>query len=273
MQLTDKQKKKIEKLAKLIQEGDLAVVEYLFEIEEKIEAEREEMKKEFKDKVTEITASLPDLAKILEKVKGDPGYTPVKGKDYFDGEPGKPFVLTDEAAKKIAKEVYVPSKVIETVIREQPIHTEIVREVAVFDEKKLEQELPKHGELYRDALELLKDDERLPISAINKLREELDELKKLTLKKTPGTFYGGGGGRGHIKPYDLTPHLDGVTKTFNLPAIWTVISVHTAGSAPTTFRPITDYTFTPTSITFTSEINASTTLAAGQTVIIVYEEA
>lgn len=123
----------------------------------------------------------------------------------------------------------------------------------------------------RNSLELIKDEEeKLKISAIGYLRQELDELRKLVSKNTQ-TFVGGGG-KGKVKSYDLSTSLNGVTKTFNLPAMWSVVSIHST-SSPIVFRPITDYTFTPTSVTFTSEINAATTLASGQSVIVVYEEA
>lgn len=130
---------------------------------------------------------------------------------------------------------------------------------------------PDMAEDIRNKLELLEGDERLKIEAIKNLREELDKLHKsiIAVRQAPIVS---GGGKGHIRPYDLSSQLDGSTKTFNLPANWTVISVVSA-SFPNAFRPIIDYTFTPTSITFTSQINEGTTLATGQSVIVIYEEA
>lgn len=81
----------------------------------------------------------------------------------------------------------------------------------------------------------------------------------------------GGGGRS-VRSYDIYSQLDGVTKTFTLPAVYRIISVHSS-SFPYSFRETVDYTWTPTSITFTSEINAASTLAAGQTITIIYSEA
>ena len=40
--------------------------------------------------------------KGITTIKGDPGYTPIKGVDYFDGEPGSDYVLTDEDKMDIA---------------------------------------------------------------------------------------------------------------------------------------------------------------------------
>lgn len=99
---------------------------------------------------------------------------------------------------------------------------------------------------------------------ISDLEEEVKRLKK---QKT--VVSGGGGivGRDIVKNYDLSPYLDGATKTFNIPAVWSIISV-ACSSFPNILRPTIDYTYTPQTITFTSEIDETTTLAAGQTVII-----
>lgn len=147
-------------------------------------------------------------------------------------------------------------------------------------------ELPKNGldgkdgspdsaEDIRSKLELLEGNERLKIEAIKNLREELDELKKRIASKI---VYGGGGGAGAtggkiVKGYDLSASLNGVLKTFSLPAFWRIISVHSS-SFPNAFRETVDYTVDGSAftITFTSEITASSTLAAGQTITIVYAE-
>lgn len=139
----------------------------------------------------------------------------------------------------------------------------------------LEVELPQLGAPIRDSLELLPDGEKLKIEAIEKLREELDELKKLIQQKNATTYVGGGSGSGGriCKSYDLSPYLDGVTKVFSLPAMWRINSVD-GSSFPNAFRRTTDWVHDPSAstITFTSEINEATTLATGQTVIINYAE-
>jgi hypothetical protein len=38
--------------------------------------------------------------KEISTIKGDPGYTPIKGVDYFDGED---YILTDEDKAEIAQ--------------------------------------------------------------------------------------------------------------------------------------------------------------------------
>ena len=117
-------------------------------------------------------------------------------------------------------------------------------------------------------IKLLK--KKLRIKDIKNLRKELDELKKLRTIMTGG----GSGTGGHIvKCYDLSASLNGVLKTFSLPAFWRVISVHSS-SFPNAFRPTTDYTTNASlmTITFTSQIKVGTTLATGQTIIVTYSE-
>jgi hypothetical protein len=77
--------------------------------------------------------------------------------------------------------------------------------------------------------------------------------------------------RGGLKVYDLSSSLDGATKTFSLPAFDKIIMISST-SFPFTFRPTVDYTSDASAmtLTFTSEITASTTLALGQTLLIVY---
>lgn len=131
----------------------------------------------------------------------------------------------------------------------------------------------------RDALETLTEDERLDsksVKGIDKLEEEIawlkEEIKKERGRKT--VVFGGGVGGGRIvKSHDLSDSLNGVTKVFSLPAFWRVLLVQSS-SFPNAFRPNVDYTIdaSTSKITFTSEIEASTTLASGQTIIVLYSE-
>lgn len=131
----------------------------------------------------------------------------------------------------------------------------------------LPEELPieQQRQYTRDLLEGLPDGEKLAISAIEDLQEQLDELKKLAGR---GVVSGGIIGRDLVTKYDLSDQLDGVTKTFNIPAVWSIVSV-SCSSFPNILRPTIDYTNTSTTITFTDEIDASTVLQAGQTVVLI----
>jgi hypothetical protein len=99
------------------------------------------------------------------------------------------------------------------------------------------------------------------------IEERLDDLEK-DMKGQKGRVFGGGiMGRDLFKDIDISAQLDGSTKTFNIQAVWNIISI-SASSSPFTLRKNVDFSFTPTSVTFLAPINASTVLAAGQTVII-----
>lgn len=117
----------------------------------------------------------------------------------------------------------------------------------------------------RNHLELLTGDDRLDASAIKGLEAV---VKKNLPAKSPTSFVLT---RGQVKAYDLSASLNGVLTTFNIPAAWRVIDIKLS-SLPV-LRETTDWTWTPQSVTFTSQIQASTDLAAGQTCIVIYAEA
>ena len=141
---------------------------------------------------------------IPEPVKGDKGD---KGDDY---------VLTQKDKQEIASSITVPivEKVIvekTEVIKEQPIVTEIVREVALTDT----------ANQLRDKLESLKKGEKLTIYAIEDLADLLEELKKW--RGEVGTFMSMGGGGGFTSPvYNfvddevLTGTIDGNNTIFTI---------------------------------------------------------
>lgn len=155
----------------------------------------------------------------------------------------------------------------------------ICNEIEIPEIDEIEKDLPKLREPIRNALESFTDEnEKLKIDAIGFLREELDELKRMIISSGSNTvvYAGGGGSSGGgriVKSYDLSSSLNGVLKTFTLPAFFRIISIHST-SSPNVFRETVDYTSDASAmtITFTSEINASTTLASGQSIIIIYSE-
>lgn len=270
-ELTPKQVKKLERLSRIIEDGDVGILENLLETEEKFEELKAELEAKVDNIVAEVKASAPNMKDLLEQIRGTPGYTPKKGVDYDDGKPGENYVLTTKDKKEIAKSIQIPviEKVVERIeiVKEQPIVTEVVREVAVFSKKMMEEAVPAMGERIRDSLELLPEGEKLKIEAIQDLRKELDDLK------TRPVYMGGGGVTGQgardlVKDIDLSASLDGVTKTFNIQAVWNIVSVSLDSYPYGTLRKTIDYTWTPTSITFTSTIDASTQLAAGQKCIL-----
>jgi hypothetical protein len=102
-----------------------------------------------------------------------------------------------------------------------------------------------------------------------------DEFKKIS-KAGMYTHSGGGGGSGGgkvVKYYDISDQLNGSLKTFVLPAFFRVISVHSS-SQPFILRPTTDWTAdgAAMTITFTSAVDETITLATGQSVVVIYSE-
>lgn len=124
--LTEDQKKKLLRLAKIADDEFVGVIEELNTLEEKIEqvSEVAERKQEKGDK-----GESPSKAELLELIVP---LIPIV-KDGEDGEPGKNYVLTPADKKEIASSIAVPvvEKVIEKTefIKEQPLITEITNEV------------------------------------------------------------------------------------------------------------------------------------------------
>lgn len=146
------------------------------------------------------------------------------------------------------------------------IKTVVIPQIAEEVKNKVEKDLPQLGFPIRDGLELIKEEkDKLSIEAIKDLRKELDSLRKLTKSNVIG---GGMIGRDFIKDYDLSSQLDGVTKTFNIPAVWNIVSVALESYPYGALRKNIDYTYTPQTITFTDTIDASTQLASGQACVL-----
>lgn len=133
--------------------------------------------------------------------------------------------------------------------------------------------LPKVDDMTADkiarSLETLKGNDRLDKSAIKGLDELVANLTRMINEKTRPDR-GGGGGGDSVQYVDLSAQLNGVLKTFTIPAHRKIVSI-SADSAPfNAFRPTTDFTHTRTSITFTSQIDETVTLATGHSLIITY---
>lgn len=98
--------------------------------------------------------------------------------------------------------------------------------------------------------------------------ERIEGLSEALQKRGQGVQAGGVvSGRELFADIDISSQLDGATKTFDIQTIYKIITVDLS-SFPYALRKTTDYTFTSTSITFTSEIDAVTQLSAGTTCIL-----
>lgn len=132
-------------------------------------------------------------------------------------------------------------------------------------EDKIINNLPKYGEKYRDALELLQDDERLDITAIKGLTDKINELKQEVAKKTSG------GVRRVFQPYidRFTDQTDGTTKIFYLsrePLKTDTIEVF-GTDFPIILDPTVDFSVVGKKLTLADSVPAP---SAGSTLIIKY---
>ncbi len=126
---------------------------------------------------------------------------------------------------------------------------------------------PDTADDIRNKLELLTGTDRLNVSAIAGLDELLKEFDKKVIGIGTRVQMGGTTGRDLFNDIDISDQLDGVTSTFQIHAVYNIISVHLS-SFPHALRKTIDFTYTPTTITFTSQIDPATTLAAGQTCVL-----
>lgn len=172
---------------KVVDEKSLAIFQILDDVTEQVDR-MDEIKKSIAEKIGIIDSKIDEAALILvekadkdiaEKIsqvktikgdQGEPGYTPVKGKDYFDGATGanaEPIDIDDIAsrASEMANEKIKPF--IPTI-------------------EALENNLPKLGERIRDSLELLKEDERLDISALKGVEQSHTTLSDAIIQRAIG---------------------------------------------------------------------------------------
>lgn len=259
-------------------------------LEDSITSIKDELAKEPAEDVAVEKTAMRLAAKLATLEKGNDGHTPTKEEllslitplipEVSDGVDGETPTEEDLLALikplipvvKNGKDGVTPIVDVEQIVRD--VTTQVIPLIPTVDT--IEKDIPQLGEEIRDSLELLEGKERLNMSAIDGLIEALEALKKRIEEANKVLYVGGGstGGGRIVRSYDLSTLLNGTTTTFSLPAFYRVISVHLS-SFPNILRPDVDYTtdVNTSSITFTAEITASTSLASGQTCIITYSEA
>ena len=225
-----------------------SLLEQQLEVSDKIYQKLSEPEKEAEPRPEVQKISIEGVSVV--SIKGD------NGKDGKDGhspdkeelialiEPlipqvkdGKDYVLTEQDKKEIAGTIKVPivEKVIEKreVIREQPIVTNEIREVAVTDEPKLiKEKLLSVGINYDE----IKDTPDIP-KLIRMTKQasktaslsELDDVNLTGLTQTDGKYNLGSGGSGGASAYtDLTDAI-----TVDLPTVNTPLASALSGKEPT----------------------------------------
>ncbi len=150
IQLTKDQKRQLMALA-LVSGDDMGFIKQIIDLEKEIS----ELKDVIFNKVEEVKV-------INEKAKGDAGYTPIKGKDYVDGQD---YILTQKDKEVIAKiaasEVKVP--IVEKVIIEK---TETVREIPIVKEV-IKETITEPSDMLLNLEEVVKD-----------LQEKIKKIKR-----------------------------------------------------------------------------------------------
>lgn len=288
MELSQRKLNKILTAQAIAQKGDEAVIEKIFEFQDKLEdvletygGEIENIRQTISDiqslkseieiyistKDTELSDKLTEIPSQLDTLKS-----------MLEGKMSEGEMSHKEHTRKMEDTIVKLASEINTIKASMPKMPDLSEYDNKLEEIKglipvIEKQVIETPQSIKDKLESIEvEEEKLSISAIKDLRKELDELKQM---KSKTVFVGGGSsGGGRISMvYDLSPYLDGVTKTFALPSFWRVTGV-LAGSAPIALRPTVDYTTDAgaMTITFTSEIEASTTLATGQSVLVNYSE-
>ena len=233
------------------------VLPILLDIIQKLENRIEKLGIEKQIKISLPEIKFPESVEMnlrgvsVIKIKGNKGEKPIAGIDYIIPKNGKDV---DE------------EKIINQILEKIPKPENGKMPIAGVDFPIPKDGSPDSAEDIRNKLELLEEDERLDKKAI----KGLDEIERLARQKG-GTIIGGGYvNRGMVKALDLSASLDGSTRTFDIQAVWKVISVHLS-SFPTILRETVDYTWTPTSLTLTSEVSDAA-LSAGQTLIALVAE-
>jgi len=206
--------------------------------------------------------------KIIEKrefSRGEPGYTPIKGVDYFDGKNGEPgtngenYILTEKDKKEIAKFIKIPvvKQLVKEIVKEQPIITEVTK--IIESKEKLDEE-----KLFESFVERMKKEQVFDSSNIKGLQ---GFIKNGVSYKFEELMRGGGSS---VVTYsaDLSSQCDGNNKIFTVPTNSAFILL-VGTDAPLVYKQTTDYTGSgTTTLTLTSGVNAP---SLGATFILTYK--
>lgn len=256
-QITEKQRLKLLAAAELVQGGDMAVLKKIIQFQEFLEDNEDKIKQmivnlvkvqadsEFKDTKGGL---VDELAKSLESLKG--------GFEKLGKGVSKDLSKEIRNIKIFAESLKVQIETVKSLIPELPPETDLSDIFTKF--KELESKIPTIPEQLsvedmRNGLEVLQKDERLDVSAIKGLEEEIK-------KYAPAGR--GGGVRRVFQPYrdNFTSQTDGATKTFYLSReplkIDTIMAWGT--DFPIILDPDTDFTVNGKKFTLTDAVDAPT---------------
>lgn len=206
----------------------------------------------------ELRSALKTKLATMPHLKGDEGYTPVKGEDYFDGRDGVTPTPDVDYLSKIATRKLVAdwaATAYERMKKEGLTKAQVMRVVSIALKEML---MP---EKMARALETLKGSSRLDYNALKNLPGTP------VTDGTRHTLHRGGGGK-QTYYYDLSDLCDGVTKSFTIPTNTRVVAVSGTDVPGGVYRPLVDWTGSGSStLVLTSAVAAPT---VGATLYILY---
>lgn len=189
---------------------------------------------------SEIQKQVQEKIDAMPQIKGDAGYSPVKGKDYFDGHPG------ENGYTPVADVDYPSTASLERMIADAMI--------AFYH--KLEQDGLTAKQIRSEMQLMFKD---IPAENIARAIEGLSGSRRLSykaLKDTPSqevghtqhTLHRGGGVGKQTYYYDLSSLCDDVTKTFAIPSNTRVVQVRCTDAPAGILRQTIDWTGSGTTV-------------------------
>lgn len=232
---------------------------------------------------------------IKQGEKGENGYTPVKGVDYFtdkeidevinfiysnivvpkdgkDGKDGRDGKDGKHGETPIAGVHYPTKAEIETMIKQ-----EVYKLFSLKPKNKKtisRDEIMKLAGSFQKEIDFMEHADEL-IKAIESRRNTDLALDYYALKNRPvkedqetggKKIYARGGGS-DVMYYDLSSFADGATKTFTIPANQRVVGVFGADVPGGNYRPVVDWTVSGVTLTLTDEVAAP---LSGSTLWIIY---
>jgi hypothetical protein len=197
----------------MVEEMKEEVEQKVAEVENKIIESEEKIDKKVSEAIKQVKESEVNLDKVLESVKGK------DGKDGKDGEMGLQGFKGEKGDKgkdgkdgkdghngKDGKDGETPdiSKIV--LEAKNKALNELLPKIPTLEQ--LEQRLPVEGEFYRDALELLKEDDRLALTAIKGL-DDYPEVSRLAKLSKNGFIGGGSIARNFYQLFDVPQSYSG----------------------------------------------------------------
>ena len=216
--LTAQQIRRLEKLHALASQGDIAIVNYLFELEERMDLE------------------FPTLKNLMDKVRGEPGHTPTAEELFAIIKPlipeapeakGPTADMVWDAVREMMPErkelMPARSEMIALIEPMVPKLSEIVSRVsdmakaeivdAMPSARDVAEEVSGMGRTIRESLEDLPDGQKLRIEAIEGLLELIEEIQRDAKAAASAKGDGKGGGSTFVGgPGGLFVYVDGAKK-------------------------------------------------------------